>query len=189
MVNGQRSTAQLYTRIDSIRPPAHGFTRQALLAYIAHRRKAGAMTIAQAARFRADIAAVPDSLFSEYTFATRYGTYGAGGETRHGLTLVPPPGIPSLLVCQTAGPTLSCQNLNGDAHAPIGAGVYQANTTRNWRYEHVSPENAGLLPGISFTHAEYRVLIDMLRFATVTTTASSAGSVTPAHPRHRSHSG
>ncbi|MGP0048270.1 MAG: hypothetical protein ACLPZR_05385, partial [Solirubrobacteraceae bacterium] len=143
LVNGHRSTAQLYTFIDAIRPPAHGFTRRAVLADIARRRAGGAMSAAQAARFRADLAAVPDSFFTEFELATRYGTYGVGGETRDGLTLVPPAGIPSLVVCEPADRGLSCQNLNGDGNAPVGAGVYGAMTARSWRYQRVPPENGG----------------------------------------------
>ena len=178
LVNGHRSTEQLYTLVDAIRPPYRGFTRHALLTYIAQRRAAGAMTVAQAARFRADIAAVPNSFFTQLEHGG-YGTYGAGGETRKGRTLVPPPGVPSLVVCEPAGPGVSCQDLNGDEQAPVGAGVYQAMTARNWRYERVPPENSGLPPGTSLTRAEYRVLFDMGRFATVT---HRSGSVTRKAP-------
>ena len=190
LVNGHRSTAQVYTLIDAIRPPAHGVTRHTLLAYIARRRAVGGMSAAQAAHFRADIAAVPDPFFTELELASRYGTYGAGGETRNGLTLVPPPGIPSLVVCEPAGRGLSCQNLNGDEHAPVGAGVYAALTARDWRYRRVAPENGGLPPGFAFTPAEYRVLIDMLRFATATHTSGTAiGKATPAPPPQHQRGG
>jgi hypothetical protein len=190
LVNGHRSTAQLYTLIDAIHPPAHSFTRHALLAYIARRRAVGAMSAAQAAHFRADITTVPDSFFAEFELGTRYGTYGVGGEIRNGLTLVPPPGIPSLVVCEPAGRGLSCQNLNGDEHAPVGAGVYGALSARNWHYQRVAPENGGLPPGFSFTRAEYRVLIDMVRFATVTHASGSAiGKATPVPPPQRQRGG
>jgi hypothetical protein len=185
--NGRRSTAQMYTPIDAIRPPVHGVTRATLLTYIARRRAAGTMSAAQAARLRADIAAVPDSFFTEFELASRYGTYGDGGETRNGLTLFPPAGIPSLVVCEPAGRGLSCQDLNGDEHTPIGAGVYAAIPARNWRYKRVPPENWNLPPGFSFTRAEERVLIDMGRFATVTHTSSTATKATLTPPRRLTH--
>lgn len=184
LVNGHRSSAQVYAFADAIPAPAKGFTRHALLAYIASRRAAGAMSPAQAAHVRADIAAVPDSFFTEFELGSRYGTYGVGGQTRNGLTLVPPPGIPTLVVCEPAGRGLSCQNLNGDEHAPVGAGVYGAMTARNWRFERVAPASYGLPPGFSFTRAEYRVLADMVRYATVSHTSGPVkGKGTPApHP-------
>lgn len=170
-----RRSGQLYARIDAIHPPVSGFTRVALLRYIAGRRVAGTMTAAQAARFRADLAAVPNSFFTKYQLGSRYGTYGGGGETGNGRTLVPPPGVPEFLVCETTGAGLSCQDLNGDASAPIGAGVYQAIPARDWHLAPPQPANYGRRPpGISFTSAEYRVLVDMVRFATVSTTSGSA---------------
>lgn len=189
LVNGHRSTAQLYTFFDAIRPPAPGLTRHAFLAYIARRREAGAMSATQAARFRADIAAVPDSFFTELERGSRFGTYGVGGETRNGLTLVPPPGIPSLVVCEPANRGLSCQDLNGDEHAPIGAGVYGAMTARNWRYERVPPENWNLPPGFSFTRAEYRVLGDMIRFATATQTSRGGKPIRVPSPQRKRRRG
>jgi hypothetical protein len=174
-----RQSGQLYALIDAIHPPVSGFTRVTLLRYIAGRRAAGTMTAAQAARFRADLAAVPNSFFTKYQLASRYGTYGGGGETRNGRTLVPPPGVPEFLVCETTGAGLRCQDLNGDENAPIGAGVYTAIPARDWHLAPPQPQNDGRLPrGISFTAAEYRVLVDMVRFASTT-----SGSASPPSPR------
>lgn len=185
LVRGRRSTGQSYMFLDAIRPPAHGISRHALLAYITSRRAAGKMTPADAARFRADLAAVPDSFFHELEYASRYATI-SGGETRDGLTHVPPSGIPSTIVCEPARRGLSCQNLNGDERAPVGAGIYSAIPTRAWRYERVPPENRNLPPGISFTRGEDRVLIDMLRFATHTS-STRARPATPRPPPHSRH--
>jgi hypothetical protein len=185
LVAGHPSTGQPYGFAGAISPPAHGITRHRLLAYIASRRAAGKMTTAAAARFRADLAAVPDGFFTELEYAGRFATIGGGGETRDGLTQVPPRGVASTIVCEPATGGLSCQNLNGDEHAPVGAGIYGATPTRAWRYERVPPENSNLPPGISFTRAEYRVLIDMLRFGTLTQSSGPRSGTVPRAPALR----
>jgi hypothetical protein len=164
-----KGVGQPYTRIDVIHPPAKGFTRAALLKYVARRLAAGAMTAAQAKRFRADLAAVPNSFFTEYAIATRYGTYATRGETPSGRYVLPPKGIPALLVCEKTTAGLSCQDLNGDEHVPIGGGVYAAQPGPDWRPAPAKSQSQSQLPpGISFTASEYRLLADMLRFATTT---------------------
>ena len=157
-----------YDKFDAIQAPVgSSFSRGTLLAYIAHARGTGAMSATAAATFRADLARVPDSFFTEYRLASRYGTYGYGSSNRHGQNLVPPPGQPNILVCQNAGPGLSCRDLNGDLNAPIGAGVYGARPGPGWRVAPPQTQSGGLPPRIHFTRAEYQVLIDMLRYATV----------------------
>ena len=183
---GHPSTAQPYSFAFAIAPPARGITRHRLLASVASRRAAGKMTAAVAARFRADLAAVPDSFFTEVEYAERYGTFGAGGETRDGLTQVPSPGIPATIVCEPAASGLTCQDLNGDEHAPVGAGIYSALPTRSWRYERVPPENLSLPPGVTFTRAEYRVLFDLLRLATVTRSSGTRSATATQAPARRS---
>jgi hypothetical protein len=153
-----------YDKFDAVRAPVgSSFSRRTLLAYIAHARATGAMSATAAATFRADLARVPDSFFTEYRLASRYGTYGSGSSNSHGQNLVPPPGQPNVLVCQNAGHGLSCRDLNG----PIGAGVYAAEPGPGWRVAPPQTQPGGLPPGIHFTRAEYQVLIDMLRYATV----------------------
>jgi hypothetical protein len=186
LVAGHPSIGQPYSFAFAIFPPGRGITRHRLLAYIASRRAAGKMTAAAVGRFRADLAAVPDSFFTELAYADRYATFGGAGETRDGLTQVPPPGIPSTIVCEPAARGLSCQDLNGDEHAPVGAGIYGAIPTRSWRYERVPPENSSLPPGITFTRAEYRVLIDMLRFSTMTRSSGTRSGTPTRAPALRS---
>ena len=168
-------SGQRYTLIDAIRPPII-LTRAKLSAAIAQARAAGSISSSQAARFKADLAAVPDSFFREYRLASRFGTYGGGGDIGNGRTLVPPAGVPEFLVCENGGTALNCQDLNGDAAAPVGAGVYMAKPTADWRSATSKRETLGLPPGISFTPAEYRLLIDMLQNAS---TSSSSSSGTP----------
>ena len=152
------------------------FTRASFLSHLAASQANGTVSAADAARFRADIAAVPNSFFTMLRLADRFGTFGSGTDNAQGQTLVPPAGIPDLVVCvDESGPDqLSCRDLNGDLSAPVGAGVYAAKPAPGWR---VAPANGrqtySLPPGVHFTAAEYRVLIDMARTATVTHSGSS----------------
>jgi hypothetical protein len=117
-----------YDKIDAIpAPPSNSvFSRAGFTKAITKALAARTMTVAQAARFRADLARVPDGFFTELRLAGRYGTYGSESDTTDGTTRVPPASQPATLVCQDAGPALSCRDLNGDADAPVGAGVYSA---------------------------------------------------------------
>jgi hypothetical protein len=172
-------SGQRYSRIDTIRPPA-SISRAEITAYITKRLEAGRMSAAEAAKFNADLAAVPDSFFSEFEVASRFGTYGGGGEIRDGRTLVPPARVPEFLVCEDAGTALSCQDLNGDHAAPLGAGVYMADPAADWRPSPAHRRDSTLPPGINFTSAEYKLLIDMVKNGTVTKSLSSSGRSVPA---------
>jgi hypothetical protein len=156
---------QLYTRLDTIHQPSPPslFTRAHFLKAIEKLRPA------VAAKLRHDLARVPDSFFTEMRLGSRYGSYGIGvGPGQR----VPPRGTPTLLVCEQVGDRISCQDLNGDEHAPIGAGVYGAQPAPDWVPAPPQRSDYGLPPGIRFTRAEYHLLFDMLRFAT---TAHSSG--------------
>jgi hypothetical protein len=159
------------------------------VAAIAKALAARTITRREAARFRADLAAVPDDFFRKFDVASRFGTYSGGGETRNGRTLVPPAGVPAFLVCVSARAALSCQDLNGDDSAPVGAGVYMADPAANWRPAPPGRQNPSLPPGIRFTGAEYRLFIDLIQAATVSSSSSSTGppqpqtSATPAPKR------
>jgi hypothetical protein len=89
---------------------------------------------------------------------------------------VPPAGVPEFLVCEDAT-ALSCQDLNGDHAAQVGAGVYMADPAADWHP--ALPRRPDSTPprGITFTAAEQRLLIDMLKSATVTTSSYSDRSV------------
>jgi hypothetical protein len=177
---GAGGPGRRYMKIDAIRPPAFGseFSRARFTAAITQQLAAERISAAQAARFRDDLARVPDGLFTKLRLASHFGTYG-GGPDANGRQLVPPAGVPEFLVCQDAGPALSCQDLNGDLHAPAGAGVYMAEPTSDWRPAPPRRQNTPLPPGISrFTPAEYRLLIDIARAAT----GSSSSSAAVGHP-------
>lgn len=173
-------TGLAYSRIGTIHAPPRdslltraGFTR-AISKAVAN----GTMTAADAMRFRSDLARVPDSFFTELRLASRYGTYGTGGASRNGRTLVPPISQPATLVCAAVAGRISCQNLNGDPDTPVGAGVYSANPGPGWRWVKAPRYIGGLPPGVHFSRADYQVLIDMLRFGTTTHSGSASGHAT-----------
>jgi len=179
---------QRYSLIDAIRGPVT-LTRAKVNAGIAQALTAGNINSAQATRLRTDLAAVSDSFFRKFELASRFGTYGGAGDVGNGRMLVPPPGIPGFLVCENDGSALICRDLNGDTAAPIGAGVYVAEPTAAWRPAPQKRQNFGLPPGIAFTAAEYKLLIDMAQLAT-TSSSSSDGASPPAQaaPTARQHS-
>jgi hypothetical protein len=169
-----------YTRVDTIHAPPRNsaLSRAGFYRAISKALAAGTMTAADAAQFRSDLARVPDSFFTEMRLAMRFGTIGAGGPTRRGKVLVPPVGQPALLVCDESASGTSCRNINDDMATPIGAGVYAAIQQKDWRWVKAPRYIGGLPPGIHFTHAEYRVLIDLLRFGGTTSGSSSSGHAT-----------
>jgi hypothetical protein len=180
-------TALPYEKIDAIpAPPSNSvFTRAGFTKVITKALAARTMTAAQAARFRADLARVPDGFFTELRLAGQYGTYSSGSETKNGKTQVPPAGQAATLVCTDAGRLLSCQNLNGDTDAPVGAGVYSAVPSPGWRTVRTPPYIGGLPPDVKFTPAEDQVLIDLLRLGTTTSRSSShGGQAKPVHIIH-----
>lgn len=179
-----------YDKIAAIPPPAGGsFSRAGLLAYIAKHIGTGAMTPAHAAKFRADLARVPDSFFAELRLASRFGTYGEGSSNSRGQTLVAPPGVPQIIVCVNAGHALRCRDLNGDLEAPIGAGVYGAQPGPGWRVAPPHRQSTGLPPGVHFTADEQQVLADLVRYASSQRSSSSPRRARaprfPIAPSHR----
>jgi hypothetical protein len=169
-----------YTRIGTVPAPPRNslLSRSGFKKAIAKALKAGTMTTAQAAKFRSDLAAVSDSFFTEMRLASRYGSYGFGGAARNGKELVPPVGQPTVLVCTGAGAKVSCQNINGDPDTPVGAAVYGALQGRGWRWVAAPRYFGGLPPGVHFTRADDRLLIDLLRTGTTQQNVGSSGRAT-----------
>ncbi len=150
---------QRYMQIDSVQLPGQLglFTRDNVVKAIQVDQRKDQLTKAQAARFLHDLSQVPDSFFPEFRLAMTYGTVAGGDDSR-----VPPRGVPEWLVCQDGAAGLACQDLNGDAHAPIGAGIYVAQPSSDWRPAPRQRPDFSLPPGITFTGPEYRVLADFL---------------------------
>ncbi|HET6866806.1 MAG TPA: hypothetical protein VFH80_12885 [Solirubrobacteraceae bacterium] len=148
----------------------------------------GRVPAASARRLDADIAALSDDFIARFNVMSHFGTYisgAAGGSQR-----VPPVGVPSLLVCQTAGRALSCRDLNGDDSAPVGGGIYAAVPAPDWRPAppHQSDSTWDLevaILGHAPTAAELRFEMDLVRYGTTSHSSSSArprrASAPPAH--------
>lgn len=147
--------------VQQVNPPGL-FTRVHFL------RALGKLPPAEALKLRRDLARVPNSFFTELRIASRFQTYGSGQTDR-----MPPPGIPEILTCEQVPSGLSCQDLNGDRAAPIGAGVYFAQPAADWQPAPPQRPDYGLPPGIHFTRAEYQVLFDLARFAGTTHASGS----------------
>jgi hypothetical protein len=175
-------SGQRYLELDTVRlmNPADVFTRAHFRRALARAEARHGPSSAHLAILRRDLAAVPDSFFAELRLANDYQTI-SGGVSRNGR--VPPRGVPLWLVCQDAGAALSCRDLNGDEHAPIGAAIYYAEPAPDWRPAPPQKRDLGLPPGITFTPVEYRFLFDLARFGTIG--ASSAASAGPASARPR----
>jgi hypothetical protein len=124
---------------------------------------------------------VSDGFFTKYRAEARFATYSGGPDvTAGGKQLVPPPGVPSFLACQPAGPLLTCQDFNGDENAPVGSGVYMAQLSAGWRPAPAHQRDPySQTGGPVFSPAEYRLLRDMLLYATTSTTTSASGSSAP----------
>lgn len=171
-------SGQRYDRIDSVQLPGRlsVISRAGLTRAIRHVQAEHRISRARADRLLAELAAVPDSFFSELRLGFHYATISTDDRR------VPPPGVPEFLVCQDAGPaTLSCENLNGDNHAPVGAGIYGAVPERDWRpAPRVNRIQAPLPPGIHFTLAESLLMVDLTRVL-VTTGGANGGNVVPGH--------
>ena len=93
-------------------------------------------------------------------------------------TWSPRSGSRRCLVCTGAGRQLGCRNMNGDPDTPVGAGVFGAIQGRGWRWVTAPRYSGGLPPGIHFTSADSRVLIDLLRFGTTIRRSGSSGPAT-----------
>lgn len=172
-------TGQAYDKIDAIRPPVGtNFSRASILGSINRGLANHTLTESAAAKIRADLARVPVGFFTEFRLASRYGTYSSGSVSQ-GREVVPPAGVPDILVCQNAQNGLSCRDLNGDLNAPIGAGVYGAIPAKGWRTVPAPKEIGGLPPGVRFSPAETQLLIDLLKTAT---TDSSSGHTAKSIP-------
>ena len=183
---GARLRGRPYMLIDRITaPPANLFTRASLRRRVAAARATGRISNQSAQRILADISAVPDSFLGQLNQARLYGSYGGGTTGSGGVELAPPPGVPAFVACQPNGPLLACQNLNGDANAPIGSGVYAAMQTADWRPAPPRRPDTQLSFMQRLTPAEIRLLLDLIprgSAASSTTTTSSSSPSTTAGP-------
>jgi hypothetical protein len=168
-----------YTLLDHVQANGPRLTR-AFMAHATRRAvRSGQLSSQTAKRFEADFAAVSDDFLARLSDLMRYGTLTTSLTSGNTRPLAPPLGVPALLVCVPAGKALSCQDLNGDDHAAIGSGIYQAVPSADWRpapphQRDPSWQLEVAILGHPPTPAEFRVLIDL----STGTSQSSSGSVT-----------
>lgn len=108
----------------------------------------------------------------------RYGTLTTSLSSDSGRR-VPPQGVPDLIVCEPAGAALACRDLNGDDHAAVGSGIYQATPTAGWVPAPPHQPDPGwalevAILGHAPSAAEIRLITD-LASAVSTTSGSSSG--------------
>ena len=156
---------------------ANRITRANMQAAIREALARRQLTAAQAKRFDRDLAAVSDTFLAHLWTMFNYSTMSTG------MTRVPPPGVPALIVCEPAGNDLSCRDLNGDAHAAISSGIYQAEPAPDWRpAPREQPDNSWALEvailGHPPTKAELRLELDLLTTATTSTTTAGQSKPT-----------
>lgn len=154
-----RGSGQRYMRTETVAATARAslFSRAGFTAAIARAQEKHLLSSAQAAKFRHDLARVPDSFFLEFRLAMHYQTISTEGGR------VPPVGVPEWVVCQGTRSALTCQDLNGDPHVPVGAAIYQAQVAPDWRPAPRTRSDYRLPPGINFTPTEERLLVDVAR--------------------------
>ena len=161
-------------------------TRQIALRALARGRANGTLSAAAERRLRADMLAVSNSFFTAYAELGRFATMTAGSAGTNGKELVPPHGVPILIACAQLHASIQCRNLNGDEHAPVGAGIYAAVRAPNWVSRQAESPRAAYATservivavlGHPFTAVELRLVIDLGRYGTV----SRSGGVVRRH--------
>ncbi len=170
---------QRYELLDHVRSNgSQNLTRSHMQKALAQERRSGQLTAAAERRLLADIAALSDSDLAGLREMLSFGTLSTGPIIVRGRAVAPPPGVPALIVCQRAGTGLSCRDLNGDDGAPIGAGIYRATPSADWRPAPPQQPDPGYALEVAIlghppTKAELRFMIDLFRYGTTT---SSGGA-------------
>jgi hypothetical protein len=170
---------QRYRLTDHVWSPGPPLTRSYMLAALRKEVRQGQLSAQGSRRLQHDLAAVSDQFLARFNVMMRYGTYSTS-LTPTG-SRVPPTGVPSLLVCESAGSALRCRDMNGDDSAAIGSGIYVAVPAPDWRPAPPrQPDSSGDLDialGRRPTAAELRFLVDLVRYGT------TSGGASPAQPR------
>lgn len=172
---GAHLGGQRYTLMDHVWSNPN-LNRTQMLAAIRQERRAGQISAAGARQLDADIAAISDAFIARFNLMMHFGTYSAGFGSG---AKVPPLGVPSLLVCESAGPALRCRDMNGDDSAPVGAGIYAAVPAPDWRPAPPHQPDSGYQLEVAIlghppTAAELRFEIDLARYGTTSGSSSSS---------------
>lgn len=91
-----------------------------------------------------------------------------------------PPGVVAVIVCEPGGRNLSCRDLNGDANAAVGSGIYTAVPDPNWRPAPPQQPDTGWALEVAIlggppSAAEIRLEEDLLMAATSSSSTTTTG--------------
>lgn len=176
---GSRLTGQRYMLLNHVESNGPPITRAAMQAALRKGRRQGRLSAPAVRRLTEDLAGVSDHFLSRLNVMFRFGTYSTNLTPEGTRRLAPPPGVPSLLICEPAGAVLRCGDMNGDGAAAIGSGIYQALPAPDWRPAPPQQPDPGwqlevAILGHPPTAAEQRLLIDLLSYGTTSSSSSSA---------------
>jgi hypothetical protein len=187
---GTGLSGQHYSLTDHVWSPGPPLTRSYMLGALRKEARQGQISAQGEKRLEGDIAAVSDEFLARFNEMMRFGTYSTSFAPTGTQARVPPAGVPSLLICESAGTTLRCRDMNGDDSAAIGSGIYAAQPAPDWRPAPAQQPDPGwqvevAILGHAPTAAELRFEIDLVKYGTTSSSASSAQprrvSPAPAH--------
>jgi len=170
---------QRYRLTEHVWNPGRPLTRRYMLGALRKEVRQGHLSVQGEKRLEQDIAAVSDQFVARFNDMMRFGTFSTSLTPTGSGARVPPTGVPSLLVCESAGAALRCRDMNGDDSAPVGGGIYAAVPARNWRPAPPRRPDPGwdlevAILGHAPTAAELRFEIDLVRYGTTSSSASPA---------------
>jgi hypothetical protein len=161
------SSGRAFTRMGVVQAvPAEALGPASLRAEVARAVARGQLSAADADAARAVIAAAPATAFAEARQALAFGSLTADVTGPDGRVIVPPDGAPEFLACSGAGEPPTCRDLNGDTAVPVGAAIYRADPTGEWRADPGASSAAGSPAGLRLSPAATRLLGVLLELST-----------------------
>jgi hypothetical protein len=169
-------SGQRYMLTDHV-PSAPTLTRKSMLAALDKEVRQGRLSAQGAMRLDADLAAVSDEFLARFNEMMHFGSYSVGFTSTGTQARVPPAGVPSLVICESAGAALRCRDMNGDDSAAVGSGIYAAQPAPNWRPAPPHRPDPGYQLEVAIlghppTAAELRFEIDLLKYGTTSSRSS-----------------
>ncbi len=187
---GTGLSGQRYSLTDHVWSPGPPLTRSYMLGALHKEVRQGQISAQGEKRLEADVSAVSDKFLARFSEMLRFGTYSTSFSPTGTRARVPPAGVPSLLICESAGIGLRCRDMNGDDSAAVGSGIYVAVPAPNWRPAPPQQPDSGwqvevAILGHAPTAAELRFEIDLVKYGTTSSSASSARPERAAPPSSR----
>src|SRR5205823_6474754 len=98
---GTGLSGQRYSLSDHVWSPGPPLTRSYMLGALRKEVRQGQLSAEGAKRLDADIAAVSDEFLARFSEMMRFGTFSTTLTPTGSRPRVPPPGVPSLLICES----------------------------------------------------------------------------------------